>query len=72
MATFALGKAHRKHTRRHGGGAVAGRGSARSTGGEVRAALWLARHPGWVLSPALAVWALIAWGALTVGVTAGR
>ncbi|GAA1187535.1 FtsK/SpoIIIE domain-containing protein [Pseudonocardia alaniniphila] len=54
-------------SRPRGGGAVAGRGSGRSTGGEIRALLWLARHPGWALLPAVAVWALLALGTVTVG-----
>jgi S-DNA-T family DNA segregation ATPase FtsK/SpoIIIE len=47
------------------------RGSTRSTGSEVRAALWLLRHPGFVLVPAFGVWALAVWGVTTVAVSTG-
>jgi S-DNA-T family DNA segregation ATPase FtsK/SpoIIIE len=52
-----------------GRGAVAGRGSARSTGAEIQVALWLMRHPLWLLVPVFGLWALLTWGAITVAST---
>jgi len=52
-------------------GTVHGRGSARPVGGEVRALVWAARHPGWVLVPALLAWAAAAWGVATVAALIG-
>src|SRR6476661_9117914 len=43
------------------------RGSTRQTGAELRALGWLLRHPLFALLPLLAVLAVRAWGAVTVG-----
>jgi S-DNA-T family DNA segregation ATPase FtsK/SpoIIIE len=45
------------------------RRSTRATGREWRGALWLLRHPAFVLVPALLVWAGLAWGPVPVGAT---
>jgi hypothetical protein len=52
------------------------RGATRSTGTEIRALVWLVRHPAFVLVPVLGVWAVALWGATAVlsglgGVLAG-
>jgi S-DNA-T family DNA segregation ATPase FtsK/SpoIIIE len=52
-------------------GTVAGRGTARSTGADVRAGVWLVRHPVWVLLPAFGVWAVVVWGMTAVAVSTG-
>lgn len=41
-------------------------GSTRRTGGEMRALAWVARHPLFVLVPALFLWGTVAWGPLPV------
>lgn len=46
------------------------RGSTRQIGAEVRALRWLARHPLFLLVPALAVLAVHRWGAVPAGYTA--
>lgn len=47
------------------------RRSSRPQGAEWRALLWLLRHPVFVVVPALAVWAMTAWGWLSVAITVG-
>ncbi|WP_214368218.1 FtsK/SpoIIIE domain-containing protein [Pseudonocardia sp. H11422] len=47
------------------------RASSRPQGAEWRALLWLARHPLFVLVPAVLVWALTAWGPAAVAVALG-
>jgi S-DNA-T family DNA segregation ATPase FtsK/SpoIIIE len=72
MTTFAKSRKNRKKTiRRDRNGAVAGRRSARPIGTEFRALAWLVRHPGWLLVPALVVWAAAARGAVAVAWTVG-
>src|SRR6478735_8965214 len=43
----------------------------RATGGEWRALAWLCRHPGWLLVPALFVFAALRWGPLLVSALLG-
>jgi S-DNA-T family DNA segregation ATPase FtsK/SpoIIIE len=62
MNTRTMTKARMKN------GAVAGRPSTRSTGAEVRALAWLARHPLYLLVPAALAAAVKSWGGLAVGV----
>lgn len=52
-------------------GTVAARPSTRSTGTEVRALVWLLRHPLFVLLPAALVTAAIWWGPITPATTLG-
>jgi DNA segregation ATPase FtsK/SpoIIIE, S-DNA-T family len=52
-------------------GAAAGRGSTRSTGAEIRALAWLLRHPGFLLVPALGIWAVLVWGPVAVATAVG-
>lgn len=52
-------------------GMVAARPSTRSTGAEIRAVIWLLRHPLLWLVPALLGWAALAWGPLAPAVTVG-
>src|SRR5689334_18808534 len=47
------------------------RRSTRVTGREWRAVLWLLRHPGFVLVPALLGGAAVRWGAVPVGSAVG-
>src|SRR6185312_12288923 len=47
------------------------RHTRRATGGEWRALAWLCRHPGWLLVPALLVFAALRWGPLVVAATLG-
>ncbi|MGI9002259.1 MAG: FtsK/SpoIIIE domain-containing protein [Pseudonocardia sp.] len=42
------------------------RGATRSTGTEIRALVWLVRHPAFALVPILGVWAVALWGATAV------
>lgn len=69
MDTFEKTKAKWRAATRTG--AVAGRGTTRSTGAEFRALAWLARHPGFLLVPALLLWALATIGQTAVAVTVG-
>lgn len=42
------------------------RGATRSTGTEIRALVWLLRHPAFALIPVLGIWAVALWGATAV------
>ncbi|WP_219414865.1 cell division protein FtsK [Pseudonocardia nigra] len=70
MTSFTMGTTRRKN--RHGNGGrnvtVAGRASTRSTGAEMRALVWLARHPLVAILPALVLTAALRWGAAVTGV----
>ena len=47
------------------------RHTRRATGGEWRALAWLCRHPGWLIVPALLVFAALRWGPLVVSASLG-
>jgi S-DNA-T family DNA segregation ATPase FtsK/SpoIIIE len=67
MTTFEKSRKSRKKTGSHGRGGTAGRRSARPIGAEFKVLAWLVRHPGWLLVPALGVWAAALWGVTAAG-----
>jgi S-DNA-T family DNA segregation ATPase FtsK/SpoIIIE len=71
MTTFEKSRKNRKRATNNRGGAVTGRRSTRPIGAEFRALAWLLRHPGWLVVPALGIWAAALWGVTAAGFGVG-